>query len=104
MLFGTAADVQQIIAANGFRIRIGKEREGKAGFAAKLLRLLGAINADRDRKDEESKASGKRSTFTLVLGTSGNLRGIPVQIRFQPNWWFQVVLNLCPAAPQAQGN
>ena len=44
----------------------------------------------------ESKESGKRSNFTLVLGTSGNLRGIPVQIRYQPNWWFQVVLNLCP--------
>ena len=44
----------------------------------------------------ESKDSGKHSNFTLVLGTSGNLRGIPVQIRYQPNWWFQVVLNLCP--------
>lgn len=44
----------------------------------------------------ESKDSSKHSNFTLVLGTSGSLRGIPIQIRYQPNWWFQVVLNLCP--------
>jgi hypothetical protein len=53
----------------------------------------------------ESKQSGKRSNFNLVLGTSGTLRGIPVQIRYQPNWWFQVVLNLCPDSsplPDAQ--
>ena len=52
----------------------------------------------------ESKLSGKRSNFTLVLGTSGNLRGIPVQIRYQPNWWFQVVLNLCPSASPSPAN
>ena len=34
--------------------------------------------------------------FELLLGTSGNLRGVPVQIIHQPNWWFQVVLNLDP--------
>jgi hypothetical protein len=54
----------------------------------------------------ESKESGKRSNFTLVLAKSGKLRGIPVQIRYQPNWWFQVVLNLSgetphPGPPQA---
>ena len=48
----------------------------------------------------ESKESGKHSSFTLVLGTTGRLRGIPLQIRYQPNWWFQVVLNLCPESPQ----
>jgi hypothetical protein len=48
----------------------------------------------------ENKQSGKQSNFSLVLGTSGKLRGIPVQIRYQPNWWFQVLLNLCPEAPK----
>jgi len=52
----------------------------------------------------ESKQSGKHSTFALVLGISGSLRGIPVQIRYQPNWWFQVVLNLCPEPLPLQGN
>jgi hypothetical protein len=52
----------------------------------------------------ESKQSGKHSSFTLILGTSGKLRGIPIQIRYQPNWWFQVVLNLRPESSQAQWN
>jgi hypothetical protein len=34
--------------------------------------------------------------FELLLASSGNLRGVPVQIIHQPNWWFQVVLNLDP--------
>jgi hypothetical protein len=40
------------------------------------------------------QVTGKRVYFTMVLGTQGPLRGVPVQIRYQPNWWFQVVLNL----------
>jgi hypothetical protein len=40
------------------------------------------------------QATGKRVNFTIVLGKEGALRGVPVQIRYQPNWWFQVVLNL----------
>ena len=38
--------------------------------------------------------SGERSTFELLLGNAGELRGVPVQIVHQPNWWFQVELNL----------
>jgi hypothetical protein len=38
--------------------------------------------------------SGKKVYFTLLVGTQGPLRGVPVQIRYEPNWWFQVVLNL----------
>ena len=41
-----------------------------------------------------SRDSSKRTFFTVVIGTKDALRGIPVQIRYQPNWWFQVVLNL----------
>jgi hypothetical protein len=40
------------------------------------------------------KITGKRVYFTIFIGTRGALRGVPVQIRYQPNWWFQVVLNL----------
>lgn len=40
--------------------------------------------------------TGKNVYFTLYVGTQGTLRGVPVQICYQPNWWFQVVLNLCP--------
>jgi hypothetical protein len=41
-------------------------------------------------------ATGNKSSFSILLGTQGALRGVPVQIRYQPNWWFQVVLNLRP--------
>jgi len=44
------------------------------------------------------KTTGKQVNFTILVGTAGNLRGVPVQIRYQPNWWFQVVLNLRPDA------
>ena len=48
------------------------------------------------------KETGKTVSFCLLVGTQGNLRGVPVQIRYQPNWWFQVVLNLRPETRQLQ--
>ena len=45
------------------------------------------------------KETGKTVSFSILIGTQGNLRGVPVQIRYQPNWWFQVVLNLRPESP-----
>ena len=42
------------------------------------------------------KLTGKKVYFTLFAGTQGALRAVPVQINYQPNWWFQVVLNLLP--------
>jgi len=49
-----------------------------------------------------NQATGRRVYFTISIGTQGALRGVPVQIRYQPNWWFQVVLNLLPktASPE----
>jgi hypothetical protein len=46
------------------------------------------------------KLTGKRVEFSLMVGRQGNLRGVPVQIRYQPNWWFQIVLNLRPDSLQ----
>ena len=43
------------------------------------------------------KRTGKKVYFSILAGTKGDLRAVPVQIRYQPNWWFQVVLNLMPA-------
>ncbi|HMD41831.1 MAG TPA: hypothetical protein VKH45_02050 [Candidatus Acidoferrum sp.] len=43
------------------------------------------------------KETGKKVYFTIFIGTQGKERGVPLQIRYQPNWWFQVVLNLRPA-------
>ena len=48
-----------------------------------------------------NKTTGRKVNFSILVGTQGPLRGIPVQIRYQPNWWFQIVLNLrnLPAPP-----
>jgi hypothetical protein len=49
------------------------------------------------------KLTGKSVNFTLYVGTEGTLRGVPVQICYQPNWWFQVVLNLRPEKTATSG-
>jgi hypothetical protein len=46
-------------------------------------------------------ATGNKTSFSILVGTRGPLRGVPVQIRYQPNWWFQVVLNLRPESESA---
>jgi len=52
------------------------------------------------RFENFNQTTKQRTGFELLLGTKGNLRGVPVQIRHQPNWWFQAVLNLMtPEAP-----
>jgi hypothetical protein len=45
-----------------------------------------------------NRATGKKTYFALLLGTAGELRGAPVQINYQPNWWFRITLNLQPPA------
>jgi hypothetical protein len=50
------------------------------------------------------KLTGKKVYFTLYVGTQGSQRGVPVQICYQPNWWFQVVLNLRPEKSAAAGS
>ena len=46
-----------------------------------------------------NQETGAKSSFDILLGTGGDLRGAPLQITYQPNWWFQVILNLA-AGPQ----
>ncbi len=43
-------------------------------------------------------STGQKTYFALLIGTKGGLRGTPVQIDYQPNWWFRIVLNLKPPA------
>jgi len=40
--------------------------------------------------------TGKKTEFSLLMATQGRLRGAPVQITYQPNWWIQIVLNMKP--------
>jgi hypothetical protein len=52
------------------------------------------------RFENFNQTTKQKTGFELLLGTTGNLRGVPVQIRYQPNWWFQAVLNLMtPESP-----
>lgn len=48
----------------------------------------------RARFEITRQDNGARTTFELVYGNSGDLKGVPVQITHQPNWWFKVILNL----------
>jgi hypothetical protein len=56
----------------------------------------------RDLLDAEfeilNHQTNKKSEFSLLMGTAGPLRGTPVQITYQPNWWFRVILHLKPNA------
>jgi len=46
------------------------------------------------RFENFNQTTERKTEFELLLGTAGNLRGVPVQIHYKPNWWFQVILNL----------
>jgi hypothetical protein len=45
------------------------------------------------------KLTGKQVDFKVYVGSEGTRRGVPVQICYQPNWWFEVILNLVPEKP-----
>jgi len=55
-------------------------------------------NLVRARFQVLNHQSGKTTDFDLLVPRDGPLRGIPVQIVHQPNWWFQVVLNLAKSS------
>jgi len=53
-------------------------------------------NLEESQFQIHNQESGAKTNFSVLLGTAGELRGVPVQINYQPNWWFQIVLNLKP--------
>ncbi|HEY7816699.1 MAG TPA: hypothetical protein VIG29_00665 [Vicinamibacteria bacterium] len=57
------------------------------------------LRADFDVTDP---AGRRRTSFRLWLGKSGALRGVPLQIDYQPNWWFRVILHLDPESRSLQ--
>ena len=38
--------------------------------------------------------TARKSEFAMLVATTGERRGVPVEITYQPNWWFQVILHL----------
>lgn len=63
--------------------------QGQAQARTRLYRDL-----LRARFDVRNGQSGQHTRFEILVGTEGALRGVPVQIIHQPNWWFKVILNL----------
>ena len=53
------AFVQDAVARDGLGVRIGKQREGVAGFLTQIARLLGRVDADRNRLDSGGMEIGE---------------------------------------------
>jgi len=45
--------VEEVVAADDARVAIGEESVGVAGLTAEIPRLLGRVDADRDRADPQ---------------------------------------------------
>jgi len=41
-----------------------------------------------------NRQTGRQTSFELVYGTVGDLAGVPIQITYQPTWWFKAELVL----------
>jgi hypothetical protein len=79
-------------------------------LSVKINAAKGGVLADNSFTDllqldfvTTHKSTGKKVYFTLFVGTQGELRGVPVQIRYEPNWWFQIVLNMQPKTSRLSG-
>jgi hypothetical protein len=70
-------------------MRVSLKLHGNAGKVERTYRDL--QKADFTALNTQSN---QRTDFQVTYGSSGALRGIPVQIQYQPNWWFRVTLNL----------
>ncbi len=46
-------------------------------------------------------ADQKTTTFELLAPRDGPLKGTPVEIVHQPNWWFQIILSMKPQSAAA---
>jgi hypothetical protein len=81
------------------RLRSTQWEEAKEYGGGRYERLV--------RLDFESRNPKRRTTerFTLVCGTEGELRGVPVYVRYQPHWWFKAegVLDEKQAFERRQG-
>ena len=70
-------------------------------LAVLLFLLFTSIGATSATADRQPILDALRSVRQPLAGTEGPLRGVPIQIRYQPNGWFQAVLNLAPGNPAA---
>jgi hypothetical protein len=52
------------------------------------------LNVIRAELETKNTVTGKRTSFRLEYGTSGDLKAVPLRIVFQPKWWFEAELLL----------
>ena len=64
------------IEGDGFGVRIGKQREGVAGFLTKIARLLRRVDADRNRLNAGSAEIGELLYDNDHLTSQGAFNGI----------------------------
>jgi hypothetical protein len=64
------------------------------GASNRLERTYG--NLSRAEFRVVNLKTGNPTDFKMIFGTTGALKGIPIQAEFQPNWWFRVTINLNP--------
>jgi hypothetical protein len=65
-----------------FKLKSGKKV--KKTYTNLVLAQFAAFN----------RQSGEQTEFELLLDGSEEMAGVPIQISYQPNFWFKVVLNL----------
>jgi hypothetical protein len=51
-------------------------------------------NLLRSEVSIRNRTTGSTTSFSMTYGTEGALAGIPVTVRYQPNWWLRVELEL----------
>jgi len=42
----------------------------------------------------KNRTTGSITGFSITYGSEGSLAGVPVAVKYQPNWWFKVELEL----------
>jgi hypothetical protein len=77
------------------RHRVRIEREGGGRIERTYRDLVQA------RFQILNHETGEKTSFTLLVGTSGPWRGVPVRVVYQPSWWIQIFLNLESVAAES---
>ena len=61
-----------------------------------FLKTRAAVYRNLLRSDiaVRNRATGTTTGFSITYGADGPLAGVPIAVRYQPNWWFKIELEL----------
>jgi hypothetical protein len=59
-----------------------------------LRTISGSYRLLRAEISVRNRATSWTTSFSITYGTDGALEAVPVSVRYQPNWWFKVELEL----------